>query len=288
MGHVDAEGLAVLEHRFEIAEIAVGIAEVVRGAPGVEPAGVEFAAHEWAMRKNFAEGAESAGGVGAEIDDGEKIVAIAVVEMLRGIAGEEGDVEAAVEEGLADFAHILFVFGEEAVFVFDLDHEDGAAVSDLEGSEDSADFVEIGFGGVEKFGIARAESDVGIFEKPPGEAAHFPFGAGVGAGAEDDPEAFFLCDAAELRGVGLAGPVEVAGRGFLEIPEEIGADGVEAHGFGGAETVSPIFHGDARGVDFAAADFEALVVEEEIVVANGECVVHRFGSGGQCIEGWVQ
>ncbi len=91
----------------------------------------------------------------------------------------------------------------------------------------TADFVEI-LGGIEIARVLGAELDVGIFEEPPGEAAHFPFGTGVWPGAEDDPKAFLLGNAAEFSDVGLAGPVKVARRGLTIAPEEVGADGVEA------------------------------------------------------------
>jgi hypothetical protein len=38
-------------------------------------------------------------------------------------------------------------------------------------------------------------------------------------------------------------------------------------------------------VDFAAADLEALTVEEKIVFTDGEGV---FGSGGFCAESWCR
>jgi len=101
------------------------------------------------LGEDFAKRLECLGGIGAEVDDGEQIGAVAVVKMLDGIAGEEGDVEAGVDEGLAEGAHVFGVFGEEAIFVFYLDHQDGAAVGDLEGLEFTADFHEVLAGGVE-------------------------------------------------------------------------------------------------------------------------------------------
>ena len=192
--------------------------------------------------------------------------------MLNGIAGEERDVEAGVEEGLAEVAHVLRVLGEEAVFVLDLHHKDRAAVRDLERAEDAADFSEVALGGLHVLRIARAEFDGIFLEQPPREAAHFPFRAGVGAGAKNHPQSFFLGDFAELGDVGLAGPIEFAGLRFMHVPEEIGADGVEAHGFGGLESIAPVFARDARGMNFAAADLEALAVEKEIFVADAESV----------------
>ena len=260
VGHVDGEGAVVFEHVFEIGEIAVdvgwGALGMVDDAPGIEPAGVEFAAHEGPFGENFAECFECVGGIGSEVDDGEEVAAVAILQVFDGIAGEERDVEAGVEEGLAEFAHVLGVSAEEAIFIFDLDHEDGPAVGDLKRREFFADALEVIFDGGHVAGVAGAEFDSVVLEEPPGEAAHFPFGAGVGTGAEDNPESFFLGDAAELGDVGLAGEVEFAGLGFLHVPEHVGADRVEPHGAGHLEAVAPVFLGDARGVDFAAADLE--------------------------------
>ena len=105
------------------------------------------------------------------------------------------------------------VLAVEAVFVFDLHHEDRAAVRDLQRAEHAADLLQIFFRGVEVTRIAGAELDVVVFEQPPGQAAHFPFGAGIRAGPQNHPQAFLLRDAAKFRGVGLAGPVEFPGRG---------------------------------------------------------------------------
>ncbi len=79
--------------------------------------------------------------------------------------------------------------------------------------------------------VRRAvERGCGVFEEPGGEAAELPLGAGVGAGAEDDVEAFFLGGFDEGGEVVVAGEVEVAGGGLVDVPEDVGGDGVEAHG----------------------------------------------------------
>ena len=53
--HVNAERRVVREHVFEVGEIFRGVAEMMRLAPGVEPAGIKFAANQRAGRLECAE-----------------------------------------------------------------------------------------------------------------------------------------------------------------------------------------------------------------------------------------
>ncbi len=89
--------------------------------------------------------------------------------------------------------------GEAAVFVFNLGDEDGAAAADLEGGDFLGEAVDPALDGDHEGGIVGAEGGghAGVFEEPGGVAAELPLGAGVGAGAEDDVETFFLCGADE-------------------------------------------------------------------------------------------
>ena len=111
-----------------------------------------------------------------------------------------------------------------------------------------------------------------IFEEPGGIAAEFPLGAGVGAGAEDDVEAFLLGFADEFGDVVVAGEVVDAGARLVDIPEDVGGDGVEAHGACHAQTVAPVGTGHARVVHFAGDDLEGFAVEEELAIGGGEGV----------------
>ena len=104
---------------------------------------------------------------------------------------------------------------------------------------------------------------------------------------QDHPQALLLRDAAELSRVGLAAPVELTRLRLVQIPEQIRADRVQAHRLGHLQPVTPVFHRHTRRVNFAAADLQALAVEEKIIRADGEGVLRwrRFhcgaGNGGQ-------
>ena len=164
------------------------------------------------------------------------------------------------------------VLAVEAVFVFHLHHEDRAAAGDLQRAEHAADFVQVTFRCFEVARIARAQLDVVVLEQPPRQAAHLPLGARIRAGTQNHPEPFLLRDAAELRGVRLARPVEFAGPRLVHVPEQVGANGVQAHRLGHLQAMPPIFLRHTRRVDFAAADLKSLAVEQEIVCANGKGV----------------
>ena len=78
------------------------------------------------------------------------------------------------------------------VFVFDLYHDDGAAVGDGQ----VLHFVGYGFFedgyALQKVSIGLAQADVFLFKQPPGQSAHFPFGTNVGTGTQDDVHVVLL------------------------------------------------------------------------------------------------
>jgi len=88
-----------------------------------------------------------------------------------------------------------------------------------------------GDGGYEG-GVAGAGNHGGIAKEPRRIPAELPFGADVWAGAEDDEKAFPLGFADELRNIILAGEIEDARRRLMQVPEDVGFDGIEAHGAG--------------------------------------------------------
>ena len=56
----------------------------------------------------------------------------------------------------------------------------------------------------------------------------------------------------------------------MQVPEEIGAHRVQAHGLRQLEALPPIFLGHAGRVDLPAADLQPLAVQQEIIGADGE------------------
>ena len=70
----------------------------------------------------------------------------------------------------------------------------------------------------------------------------------------------------------------MVGGGLVDVPEDVGGDGVEAHGFRHFEAGVPVLAGDAGVVEFAGEDLEGLAVEGEVVAFDGEGV----GGCGRC------
>ncbi len=77
------------------------------------------------------------------------------------VAGEELSVEAGVDEDVVEFVEVGIDAG---VFVFELGHEDGAAVVDLEIGSLFGEGFDVGFDVGKEFGIVGAEFDVFVFE----------------------------------------------------------------------------------------------------------------------------
>lgn len=79
---------------------------------------------------------------------------------------------------------------------------------------------EIAFGGGEEGGVVGAEAG-GFGPEPVRETTAIPFGADVGAGAEDDVETAFGAEGAEVGDVVASGEVELAFGGFVDVPEGV-------------------------------------------------------------------
>ena len=77
-------------------------------------------------------------------------------------------------------------------------------------------------------------------------------------------EAFLLRFADEFGDVVLAGEVEVARGRLVHVPEDIGFNGVKAHGLCLAQSVTPVGTRHTRVVHFAGDDLEGSSVELEM------------------------
>jgi hypothetical protein len=67
----------------------------------------------------------------------------------------------------------------------------------------------------------------------------------------------------------------------MSVPEDVGGDGIEAHGFGHAQAIAPVFTWDTGVVHFAGDDAEGFAIEEELAVGGAEGVM----LGGRWTEG---
>jgi hypothetical protein len=140
---------------------------------------------------------------------------------------------------------------------------------DLERRELFADLVHIERRGPQEARIGAADFHIGR-EQPPRQPAEIPFRADVRTGPEQHVEAFGLRGADVLGDIEIAAEIELALLRLVQVPEDVGAEGVEAHGAHFAHAVAPVGAGNARVMHLAGADQEGLAVEEELVAARRE------------------
>ena len=67
----------------------------------------------------------------------------------------------------------------------------------------------------------------------------------------------------------------------MDIPEDVGGDGIQAHGFGHAQAIAPVRAWNAGVVHFAGDDLEGLAIEEEFSVGGTEGGLLRAGGAGR-------
>ena len=280
--HVDVDSGSAVEDVVEVFQLGSDGACFVGVAPVIEPSWPVFGDEEGSVGSDFGEGVHAAlvvsdAEVGGGVEAGDGAVGD-VAPVVRGV--EEGVVESIFFVDGFEVLHVGVVGAEVSVLVFDLGHEDGAASTDLEGSDFLGEAIDPAFCGDHEGGVVGAESSggFGVGEEPGREATEIPLGTGVGAGAEDDVEAFLLGGLDEGDQIVVAGEVVVSGSGLVDVPEDIGGDGVEAHGAGHFETSVPVLAGDASVVELSGEDFEGFVVEGEVVCLDGEGVA---GVGGR-------
>lgn len=303
--HVEIEGDLVGLEEAEAVEGVCGGAGVVGFAPVVEPAAPVFGVHAEGVGADAVVDSEAVGGVGGEVDGGGDVGegAEGEHEVGRAVGGEEGDGDAGAAEDSFEGGEVAAGVGEEgavavggddgfelggrgggegffesvavgwgdviggvgAEFVFELDEDDGAADGGKVGLEVGVEGGEVAFGAAEEGGVVGTEAG-GFRPEPVGEAAAIPFGADVGAGAEDNVEAAFGAEGAEVGDVVASGEVEMAFGGFVEVPEGVDGNAVEAEGEALIEDEGPAVDGDAGGVDLAAFENGGLSVEEQMGV----------------------
>ena len=243
----------------------------MRGAPHVEPSRIELS-HE-------------VGAAGIETVDGafhffahrtihgwQDILHIAVWHLSGTIAGDERRVETGFLKHVFEFAKIDAVVAVGTIFVFNLHHEDVATVVDGVFSNLLAQAVDVSLTGSQKVGVVAAPNHVLVFLQPVGETAEVPFRTNVWARTEHNVEAQFLCRADELGEVGLTFEVEDARLALVDVPENVGRNAVDAHGFCTQHAVAPVFLRDARIVHFSAYQGDGLAVEPELAFFNLEVV----------------
>ncbi len=78
-----------------------------------------------------------------------------------------------------------------------------------------------------------------------------------------DPQTFLLCEAHELRDVGIAGKIKFTFTRFMLVPENVDRNCVQPHRMDHLQTVGPVFMRHAPRMHLARLDLKRLPVEEE-------------------------
>ena len=151
----------------------------------------------------------------------------------------------------------------------------------LQRREHAPNFLEIPRGRSHELRVARAELDAVFFQQPPRQPPHLPLRARVRAGPQNDPQAFLLRQPAELGGVLLPLPVELAFLPLVVVPKQVDAHGVQPHRVRHFQAVLPVFVRHAGKMDLAAPDHVGLSVEQEILRPDGKHVHGGRGGRGQ-------
>ncbi len=262
---VEVEGLAVFEEPGNGLHEVLGFHPGPRLAPVREPAGVELAAENGNVPPE-------PGGLrevlllrpGVEPDGGARHRAGFEHVRRRAVGRIEGDLEARFYPDLLEPGHVAPVVAVAPVLVFELEHQDGTAPLNLEPADLVGETADVAGAGFEIPLVAAADLDVGNREEPGRQSAEVPFGAGVRARPDDDPEAGGLRLADERGHIVPAGEVEAARLGFECVPENIRANGVEAHGARHEEPLPPVFPGDALEMQLPGDHLERPAVQDEL------------------------
>ena len=289
MEHVEVDGGARLEHRLHFVGDLGGAAGAVGDAPGVEPAVPELYAEGRIVGAVAASDGEGFAGMAAEGEGGGDAFQRAAVEeeVAGAVGGEEGEGDAVAAEEPVERLEIALVGAVGAVFVLDLEGDEGAALVELERGEARQDLRKIVPDGLQVGGVHAAQFDLGAGGEPGWQPAVFPFGADVGAGAHDDAEAQFAGEADEAHEVEVPGEVEVAGPGVVEVPAQVGFHGVEAAARGLFQAVAPSFRGHAEIVDGAGDKLHGLAVDGNAVFREGDAG-HRRSGGRLAMAGYAE
>ena len=123
-----------------------------------------------------------------------------------------------------------------------------------------------------------------FLQEPPGQTAHFPFGAYIGTRTYDDVHAVLLCQATELGDVLIACKVELAFFLFVQVPENVEADGIHTQCLARLDALLPIGLGDTRIVDFGSFHHHRLSIQEKCAFSRFEraCCLLRTGQQTTC------
>ena len=172
---------------------------------------------------------------------------------------------------VADSRYVRFVGTIGTEFILHLHHDDVSAAGNLQVGQLLTYFLHEDAYTFHVVGIERTELYILFLQEPPGQTAHFPFGAYIGTRSYDDVHAVLLCQATELGNVFVPCEVELTFFLFVQVPENVEADCVHAQCFARFDTLLPVGFGNTRIVDFGGFHHHGISVQEKRALSCLEC-----------------
>ena len=277
--HVEVHRTAAGEHFIKGSSSVVSLPDVVGFIPVVEPAVPELTAHSGLIRPEGLEEGEVFLALAAKVGGGQIAVQGAAAQHIPGGA-VGGEVEAADLVVLVDVHHGLEVFlviAVAAVLVFNLHHQDVAAIASKEGRNllEQGLIIPADLGEIER--IIAAQFHFLVTEQPGRQAAELQLSADVGAGTKNDIQAQLLGSPDKPGNVQHTGEIKLALFPLVEIPAGVGLYGIKTAGLQLLQPVLPVFRHDPEVVNGAGQDGKGLSIQQKMVLVIGE-IWHKYAS----------
>jgi hypothetical protein len=123
--------------------------------------------------------------------------------------------------------------------------------------------------GSEEIGwVVGSDYEVGLGEQPVRVATEVPLGATVGSRTEQHIHTLLLADANESGDIRIPLKIKLSAFWLMDVPENVGGNGVKPHGLGHANTGSPKFVGNPRKMDFSGQNLKWMSVQKELATRD--------------------
>ena len=262
MNHIEIVRHPMVLEIVQLPDHGVGCHPAVPFTPMVQPSGIELRNEQRTLRHDAPERIQRNAGilVRPEIRGTEEILA-PIDQAGEIVALEHRHVEARLDKIVADDSQIGRIRSPVAILVLDLDHQDGATLRNLQGSQGLTHLVQVLPGTLQEIGILRAQTDPLFPKQPPGKSAHIPLRTDIRSRTQNDPKALFLRQTAELRHIIEIPLIEPVLLRFRLVPEEVGTYRIEAHCPEHLKTMTPVSLGNPVEMHLPAAKNHGVSVE---------------------------
>ena len=159
------------------------------------------------------------------------------------VAGGPQAVKTRIDKQPPVNVEVFFITAVRTVFVFNLHHQDAAAMIDLIRCQLFAYGVYILFVFRQIPEILAPHGQSFFLLQPVGVTAKLPLGTDARRRPQNHPQTFFLCCTNKVHNVVVDGKIEPSFLRPLQVPENIGADGIQPYCFCHWHALAPGFLG---------------------------------------------